>query len=500
MLCLGSVVLGSLLTFSYEPFGQWWLSLLILPTWLCLSVKYATKPFLTAWCFGFGFFGAGISWVHVSIATFGGVPLIVSIVMMAILCGYLALFVGIFYSILQRYFAFRLWPLAAPFIWLLCEWLRANMLSGFPWLSIGYSQSTGPLAAFYPVIGEIGLSALMILLAVSLALAFAKPSKINTVSSLSLYAVTIISTFLLSQQQWVTPNDDRHTIALVQGNIEQSLRWRPEQDKLTMQKYVDLTAPYWHADIVIWPEAAIPRLESLATDYLLNLEADAIEHSSALITGIVDYQYEGNKAFNKLITLGLSGTSSVDYPYEYPSENSFAKHQLLPIGEFVPFENLLRPLAPIFDLPMSSFSRGDYVQQNLEAKGLQLTPAICYEIVFGQQIAANITTQTDAIVTVSNDAWFGDSHGPHQHLQIAQVRAMEFGIPVIRATNNGLTAAFDHQGKLLGILPQFKADVLELELSTVEGSTPYLKVGNYPVYIFFSLCFITAIWLRLNNK
>ncbi len=492
--------MGALLTFAYAPFDLWWLPFLVLPIWLWISHQFVERPFLNAWFFGLGFFGAGISWVHVSIATFGGVPLIVSILLMLLLCGYLALFPAIFSYLLKRYFNVLLWPLAAPFIWMSTEWLRAHFLTGFPWLSIGYTQTSSPFKAFYPLIGEVGLSVVMILLAAVLTVAMVKRSLASILSAATVYSVAAVSVFILSEQAWVTPSGQSKTAALVQGNIEQSIRWRPEQDKPTMQKYIELTEAHWQHDIIIWPEAAVPRLEVLAIDYLQQLDLMASKHNSALITGIVDVNLESGEAYNKLIALGLNTPTENTQPYQYPNQNKFAKHHLLPIGEFVPFEALLRPLAPIFDLPMSSFSRGGYVQDNLEAKGLQLSPAICFEIAFPKQIAANITEQTDAIITVSNDAWFGDSHGPHQHLQIARVRAMEFGLPVLRATNTGVTAAFDHEGEVLGALPQFQAAVLSVEFELVDGTTPYFRLGNLPIIILCCLGIAFALRFRGNAK
>jgi apolipoprotein N-acyltransferase len=476
------------------------LPFVVLPLWLFVSAKFSLRPFVSGWWFGLGFFGAGISWVHVSIATFGGVPLAVSILLMLLLCSYLALFPALFSFFLKRYFKVSLWPLAAPLIWLATEWLRANFLSGFPWLSIGYSQANGILSPFFPIIGEIGVSLVMILLSATLVSGLMQRTRQGLTSIVTVFGVIIVSALLLKQQQWVMPTAQTRTAALVQGNIEQSVRWRPETDQATMQKYLSLSESAWGADLIIWPEAAVPRLEILAIDYLNSLDTRATEHNSALITGVVDVNIENEEAFNKLLALGLDTETENTQAYSYPSQNKFAKHHLLPIGEFVPFEAILRPLAPIFDLPMSSFSRGDYVQANLNAKGLQVAPAICFEIAFPQQIAANITAQTDLIVTVSNDAWFGDSHGPHQHLQIARVRAMEFGLPVLRATNTGVTAAYDHNGELLGKLPQFTDGVLNIEFSLVEGATPYLRFGNVPSFIFGSLSLLIAMRLERRSK
>jgi len=180
--------------------------------------------------------------------------------------------------------------------------------------------------------------------------------------------------------------------------------------------------------------------------------------------------------------------------YFHGHANRFSKHHLLPIGEFVPFESFLRQLAPIFDLPMSSFNRGSYVQPNLTANGFHLLPAICFEIAFPAQIRANLTSETQLLLTVSNDAWFGDSIGPHQHLQIARMRALEFGLPLLRATNNGITATIDANGQIRQRAPQFTEAILSDQLLLTDAATLYQQMGNLPVFSFSTLLLLLAVF------
>lgn len=442
-----------------------------------------------------GWFGVGISWVHVSIADFGGIPLVGSIALMVILCSYLALYPALFCKSLNRFFSPKLWPLAAPLLWLMTEWLRAWMLTGFPWLSLGYSQLHSPFSGWFPLIGEFGFSALLVMLCMTIACwLFAH----NKTPSISIIAILLICGVILQRYDWTTASDKRVKIAMVQGNIQQELRWTPEQDQPTMDKYKALTQAHWDADVVIWPEAAVPKLEPIAIDYLHEIDMLAVEHQTGLITGIVNYNFETTEAYNNLIGLGLKNAVASDdlsqpkgqYYYWHP--NRFAKHHLLPIGEFIPFEDWIRGIAPLFDLPMSSFSRGDYQQSNLEAKGYFFAPAICFEIAFPNQIAANLYDKTNFIITVSNDAWFGHSHGPAQHLEIAQMRALEFGLPVLRATNNGITAFIDSKGHIQSRLPQFEAAVLSDTVPLMTGKTPYRVLGNLPIWLFSLLLFAYA--------
>jgi apolipoprotein N-acyltransferase len=499
-----SCLFGAILTLAYAPFSFWFVTFVSLTGLIFLLRDTLPRPsFKIGFAFGLGWFGAGVSWVHVSIADFGGIPLIGSITLMLLLSAYLALFPALSCYLLSKYFTNRLWPMAMPFIWLLIEWVRSWFLTGFPWLSLGYSQIQGPLAGWFPVIGEFGVSGLIVLISTALGTWL---SDNKWLPSMIIVTIIVVAGIALNQYQWVKPSGETVRIAMVQGNIEQGLRWAPEQDKPTMDKYRTMTAEHWHNDVIIWPEAAIPQLEPVAAEYLYEIDSLAAQTNTGLITGIVNYNFESREAFNNLIGLGQKHqdekikNANVGGQYRYFHGNRFAKHHLLPVGEFIPFEDWIRGLAPIFDLPMSSFSRGDYQQANMQAKGYYFAPAICFEIAFPRQISANLFYNTDFIITVSNDAWFGKSHGPAQHLEIAQVRAKEFGLPVLRATNNGITAFIDHQGLIQSRLPQFEAAVLSDVIQQVEGYTPYRLFGDWPIWCLSLLIFGLAYCNRNQLK
>jgi apolipoprotein N-acyltransferase len=490
------MLLGISLTLAYAPFSFW----LILPVSLSLflwHLQQSNSPFKTGFAFGFGWFGAGVSWVHVSIADFGGIPLIASLLMMAALAAYLALYPALFAFLSKKYIRSAYWPLAMPVIWLVTEWLRGTLFTGFPWLSIGYSQLESPLSGWIPIIGETGLSALVILICASAAVYI--PQK-KLMAPAVVTATLLISGVVLNQHQWVTPTEKTAKVSLVQGNIAQEMRWVPEQEQPTMQKYWDMTSAHWESDIVIWPEAAVPKLEPFATDYLLRLDQKALETNTGLITGIVNYNLDTREAFNTMLGLGLRHDDSTQPQYRYQHNNRYVKNHLVPLGEFVPFESAIRELAPIFDLPMSSFTRGDYQQANLIVKGMPIVSALCYEIIFPQQIRANINNKTQFIVTLSNDAWFGRSHGPAQHLQIAQMRAKEFGLPVLRATNNGYTAIVNESGHIQSQIPQFKSAVLTDNVSLVSGSTPYRHFGDLWSWLTTILALAWALYSQRKHS
>ena len=492
---------GAVTTFSYAPYTLWWLPLLTLAV-LAATVLHAVSPrqaLLNGFYFGLGWFGAGISWVHVSIDQFGGLPLAGSLALMALLVAYLALYPALACYVSARLNKKSLLPLVLAASWTLSEWLRSWILTGFPWLSLGYSQTDAGLAALAPLIGQTGISFLLVFSAAALAQLFSPQPALSRYSYIVVAGIIFALSPITTQYRGWQNTEQQLDVVLVQGNIRQELRWAPEQEWPTMLKYLDLTRPHFQADLVIWPEAAIPQLEPLASSYLENLNKAALYSNSAVISGILDYNFNTQQAWNNLIVLGKRQPDSTDGDYFYGHGNRYSKHHLLPIGEFVPFESWLRKLAPIFDLPMSSFSRGAYVQPNLVANGYHLLPAICFEIAFPEQIAANMTNDTQLLLTVSNDAWFGDSIGPHQHLQIARMRAMEFGRPLLRATNTGVTAVIRADGSISAIAPQFAETVLADTVQLSTGHTPYSRIGDNGLLILCGLILLaSAVNYRRN--
>jgi apolipoprotein N-acyltransferase len=497
-LWLRSVLLllaGLLNTLAFAPFQQHWLPVLTLAL-LALLLHSSRSARQAAWlgfCYGVGWFGLGISWVHVSIATFGGMPLLASLGIMALLVAYLSLFPA-----LAAYLTRRLAPTTGTFAlilgccWVLAENLRSWLFTGFPWLSLGYSQTEAYLAPFAPLIGETGITLLLVLAAASVVPLLHR----RWFAGLWIWPLLLVSPLLSTFNGWQY-REQHVSVALVQGNIRQELRWAPEQELPTMTKYLQLTKPHFAKQLIIWPEAAIPQLEPLAQAYLINLDMQASEHNTAIVTGILDYKRNGD-AYNGMIVLGQHTQQASKGDYRYESTNRYQKHHLLPIGEFVPFERWLRDVAPFFDLPNSSFARGGWQQPNLQANGLHLLAALCFEIVFPRQIQANFTDQTDFLLTVSNDAWFGDSIGPQQHMQIAQMRALEFGRPLLRATNNGVTGIARPDGSLQAVLPQFTDSVLTAEVKLSQGRTLYSKTGDTLLLWLVALVLgFQLLWPRL---
>lgn len=492
---LAAVFVGAITTLSFAPYQIW--PLAIVSPALLLLLIHNQSPKHSLWigyAWGLGQFASGISWVYVSIAGFGGMPLIANLSLMGLLIGYLAIYTGLFTWALNRFFSkndLSRFFLAAPALWLICDWLRGWVMTGFPWLWLGYSQIDAPLGSFAPL-GGVELVTLLIMLSAA-ALGYAILNKAWLIAVIP--AILISTGFGIRHVEWVTPNPEKTTtVALIQGNIDQAMKWLPSQRWPTIMKYADESRQNWDADIIIWPEAAVPAFELEIPSYLRNLDSAAKMNDTSIITGILN-QSEDNKYYNSILAIG--NTPYGDYSYDL--EERYHKHHLLPFGEFVPFEDILRPLAPFFNLPMSSFSRGDFVQPNIVANERHLAPALCYEIIFNDQVRQNVTNDTDFILTLSNDAWFGKSIGPLQHMEIARMRALELGKPLIRSTNNGVTAVTDHKGKIIEQIPQFETAVLRAELTSTDGQTPYRLVGTWPLYIWVFMSLLVG-WLLRKHR
>ncbi len=485
---LAAAFVGALTTLAFAPFKLWFVAifspLLLL---LLLEKQNAKKALAIGFGWGVGQFSIGISWVHISIDTFGGLPKFAGLALMCLLICYLSVYPALFAATLNRWFPrsnLIRFLLAAPSLWLITEWLRAWVMTGFPWLWLGYSQVGSPLNVFAPLGGVDSISYIIWLIAGAIALAITKKHWHFLALPVGIFALA----GALDLVQWVKEDEKNTTkFALIQGNISQDLKWLPSQRWPTIMKYMDLTRANWDADVIIWPEAAIPAFENELPSFLSNLDSAGRLNKSSIITGIVTSTSREN-FYNSVIALGENQQEQ----YNPNTQPKYHKHHLLPFGEFVPFSNILRPIAPLFNLPMSSFSRGSFVQENIEANGRHFAPALCYEILFNEQVRLNITEETDYILTLSNDAWFGDSIGPHQHMEIAQMRALELGRPVVRSTNNGITAITDHKGNITHSISQFTTEVLTAEVTSVTGMTPYRILGVWPLYLIVLVSLLLA--------
>lgn len=508
-----SLILGAIAVFSYAPFSIWPIAFISFSGLLLLVNKKTVKQAaLIGFIWGIGYFSAGVHWIYVSIKQYGDLPLPLAIIILGLLISYLAIYPMIFtilLRLLNKYcppYSFKQLALLAPLIWQLTEFIRGTLLNGFAWLQFGYSQLDAPLGGLFPILGINGVNlvfsfccGLLSYLIYQLAIHLKYHQviiKSHLYSAICTILVLFFASYWFKTVNWTQIDTSRQAdITLVQGNIQQSLRWNKEQLNQTLDIYSQLTEQYIkQSDIIIWPEAAITDLELNQQSYLRALDQMAIENNTTIAVGILDLtkKQDDYQIYNALIVLGDSK------PYQYPTTNRYLKHHLVPFGEYTPFESLLKPIAELLNIPMSSMSPGPTVQQPLMMKQFKFTTVICYEVILSDLIWQNFTEDTDFLLTVSNDAWFGNSIGPWQHLQMARARALEFGRTLLRSTNNGITTVISPQGLIEKQIPQFEIGALSTQLNPSTGLTPYAKWGNYPYYVLL-LILIIIFFIRRKN-
>jgi apolipoprotein N-acyltransferase len=352
--------------------------------------------------------------------------------------------------------------LLIPAAWTLMEWIRSWILSGFPWLSFGYASVGWPLQGYAPIGGVFLLSFLTVALAGMAWLAIRTPRRIAWTAA---FVMALGAGEALRHMQWSTPQGAPLSVALLQGNIEQSLKFDPARYVRTLETYAGL-AQETRARLIVFPETALPRfLDTVDPKYIAYLDGIARRNDGDILLG-VPTRRPAQEYYNSVISLGVS------------TQQSYHKVHLVPFGEFVPPG--LGWTLRLVNIPMSDFSRGVPGQPVLDVAGQRIGINVCYEDAFGDEIAQQLPHAT-LLVNMSNVAWFGDSLAPAQHLQIGQLRAVETARVYLTATNTGITAAIDRDGRVLGKLPQFAEGRLETTAQGYVGATPYVRLRDWPI-------------------
>ena len=456
---LVAALVGAAGVLAYAPFDLFWLAP---PVWLglLLLLRAATtvrQAALTGFAFGLGFFLCGVSWVYVSLSVFGGMPWWLAGLAAFLFCTVMALFPLAAGAAFKRWQPVADWRQAVFFTVLIAagDWLRSWVFTGFPWLAAGYSQTPpSPLAGYAPLLGVHGLS-LLVVLAGALLLCRWRGALV--------VAALLAAGFGLRQVAWTTPDGEPIRVALIQGNVPQEMKFRPEALIRTLNLYHELIAAH-PAQLTLLPETAIPIFfEQLPAEYISALKTAVAGHGGDLILGTLTG--DNQRYWNSALSLGAS-------PLQV-----YSKTHLVPFGETIPpgFSWFMQ----LATIPMSSFTRGPENQPPLAVAGRQVAVNICYEDAFGEEIIGALP-QAGILANLSNTAWFGRSLAQPQHLQIAQMRAIETGRPMLRATNTGMTAVIAPDGTVTAALPPFTQGVLQADVTAFQGLTPYARFGNGP--------------------
>ncbi|MEJ2514186.1 MAG: apolipoprotein N-acyltransferase [Gammaproteobacteria bacterium] len=486
---LAALAAGLCLPLAFAPFGLWPVSVLS-PAVLFLAWSNAS-PRRAAWrgfLYGLGAFGAGTWWTFVSVHDFGRAPAALAAFLTVGLAAAMAAYYGALGWFARRFLAAdgaRLWLLGLPAAWTLTEWLRGWLFTGFPWLSLGYSQTDGPFAPLAPVGGVFGISWACALAAGALAALVRGAGQARAAAVVVLGALAA-STALAGRAEWTEPAGEPLSTVMVQGAVGQDEKWLAGSLAPTRALYLDLSEAAWGADLVIWPEAAIPALLHQETEFIADVAARAREAGSALLLGILEHNRVEDRYHNILLALG-------------DEAQIYRKRHLVPFGEFFPVPAFVRRWMRLMNLPYTDFAPGEADPPPLELAGVKVAPTICYEDAFGNEQRVFLP-ESGLLVNVSNDAWFGDTVAPHQHLQIARMRAMETGRWMLRATNNGISAVISPRGRLAYRSAQFVPEVIRAEVTPRTGATPWVRVGDGAVAAAAALAALAALRRRRGQR
>ncbi|HTY48434.1 MAG TPA: apolipoprotein N-acyltransferase [Steroidobacteraceae bacterium] len=477
---------GALLSAAFAPFGQWWLALAC-PALLMALLRGASPARAAALGFWFnaGTFTAGTYWLYISIHEIGHAPLWVAFLPMAGLIGVMSL-----YGALLGFVTARFLPpqgalrhlVGLPAAWVLIEWWRGWFLTGFPWLSLGYSQTDTVLRHAAPVVGVYGLSALLLVGAGALVLLVVGNSRERLLAAVVL-AVSWLAPWSLRSIEWTHPAGPPVVVAVAQGAIPEDEKWQEDNRQPTLDRYRDLTrrALGQGAAVIVWPEAAAPDTAQNLQDYLLDMYHEVHARGAALVLGVLR-ETPGGDYYNSILTMG----KEVAW---------YDKRHLVPFAETFPVPDFVANWLRLLDLPYSGFRRGAEHQPPLPAGGLELAATICYDDAYGSDDLRALATAT-ALVTVTNDGWFGRSTARYQHLQIARMRAIEAGRYLIRAANDGISAVIGPDGQVLAQAPSYSPQVLRAQVTPRSGLPPYARTGNWLIILLAATSLGVAVRAR----
>ena len=486
---------GALLAISSELPLSGYIHILLLAFMWRVCAKGAEQTLVRLFnqglIFGLGYFTIALWWIYISLHDVGGMSPVLSSFAVFALAVLMALYFGLAFGcglLIQNSF----WRgLVLPAAWVMAEYLRGQLFTGFPWMGLAESQVHGPFIHIAPYLG--GLACTFLVIWASWQLSLLKIQ--NTLVVVAAIAIVQI----LGMWQFTSPNGAALSVRLIQGNFEQSLKFNPKEILQQIDFYRDaiIRSP---ADLIIVPETAFPWPEPDLPDQSLKMIQGFVDQSgSQVLLGLIGKIPKDGNTFQ--YSNRVTGFTKDQVPYHYD------KHHLVPFGEFIPPG--FQWFVDAFKVPMSNFARGAITQSPFPIssqhhdihKAQYAAISICYEDIFGNEIASRLRQSQNPVsllINVTNLAWFGQSQAPMQQLRLSQLRSVETGLPSLRATNTGITAIIDHRGKVQAVLDQFVQGELSGAVQPYIGQTPYVIWGNWPILIFSLLVLLTA-YLRFRK-
>jgi len=484
-----ALLAGVLNSLSFAPFNYWGLIFVSLGILFCLWLRCDSKnAFWYGFLYGLAMFGIGLSWIYITIHTFGGMPSIIAAICIFLLVAFLSLYpalVGLSQSLFNRWGTSERLIFIIPTIWILFEWLRGWLFTGLPWLTTGYAMLDMPLSNFAPI-GGVYLISLIVLISTGLLIAIiSNPSIFNGILWLVMVVVWIIG-WQLNKTTWTRAEGDSIRVAVIQNNISLFEKWDEKETDKIIQEYLVASASQHDVDLIVWPEVAIPNyLDSLSTDFWDIIRS----HPADFVFGIL-HREQDNQVRKYYNTVAAVSDQIMIY----------RKQHLVPFGEYFPLQVLLGPLIRWMEIPMSDFSHWRQPQTPLMAAGNRFAVSICYEDAFPQDWRGQIIP-SGAFINVSEDIWFGDSFAPHQRLQMARFRSRESERPMIRSSNNGLSSLINWKGRIYEYAPQFQKHVVTGSIQPRIGATPYVIFGDQlSLLIALGLFLLTLLFGRLKVR
>lgn len=485
---LVALAAGAATVFSFGPFNQYWLGILgpaiLFNLWLGAPPRSA---FFTGLAFGMGLFGLGVSWTYVSMNVYGNMPGPLAGLAVLLFVMLLASFPAVAGFIQAHCKPPRVLKVALviPACWTLVEWIRGWILTGFPWLSLGYGQIDGLLSRVAPWLGVFGVTLFSAVCSGLLVVIFRGGRLRHRIAGAGAFVLIWACAWSAG---WFTPvqmSGPALNAAVVQGNVPLERKWQPAGQESILGMYLELSGGHPDRDLIVWPEAALPLfLDQIPDTFWKELKA----HPADFVTGILERRTESGYEKNYNSVLAVSGKTSL-----------YRKAHLVPFGEYLPFPFLFSWLIEYLSIPMSDFSEWAGVQETMSIAGVPTAVSICYEDAFQDEVRRALG-DAELMINVSEDSWFGDSLAPHQRLGMARMRALENGRPMIRAGNTGISAVIDHKGVVVAQTPQFQRTVLLAKVQPTSGLNPFVLFGSWPIVIFCAVVILLSLVLRSTYR